>query len=692
MVNPLNIGDKKVNWITYFSLNNIELDVLLNTIDILFNEGRVCRIEDYVKRTVFEKLNPNLVEKLRSKGILKSFTKQGETFYTVTTRGVKAFFEVISPVNRVVTKYPGLNSKTLAHRVSKYVLYGGIHRVYSVHEKIIEKILRIMVSAGFIVEKESRYYPTDPDNKVKASIEFISKISSHSFIRNIEDVVQSITRSLRIPRDRINEIVSGISYSTLLVNERDPRRAIIDLLSSLRAKVEQSIREGKLLEASAYTGLAIQLINTLSEDSSSIKGLGKTYNQMILRFYELLGDYFYHNLSFDTAMIFYGKAVSFAREKPEFSRNTHKIKAKYMLAKARSLASRKKYEEAINELDKLIEYYKSVGLIREADIALALRREYQGEVEVLRGKSCIAHGLFEEAAAIYNRLGTRYSGKALAAHCKALISRGECELLVNKNPEAALGILNEAAKLADRILSPHLRNAALSLYYEAHARICVDKGDLLCASNDFREASKYYSSRGLVKRSLLSSARAYKFLGFRHVFNDEFDAAYKDFMESHKLYTKLLNRIYKHLLLKSRVNHYLLGEALKGVLDTRALVELIEALKTIEESIILAPATIDKLLEKITSSGHYLVEAGREMEYRLVLDLKKILDKLKERAGVRDLEHKIIMINNKLRNIQENYIGLGKEPRKESIARIIVAVLTRIKYSLETITHYLEEI
>jgi len=181
-------------------------------------------------------------------------------------------------------------------------------------------------------------------------------------------------------------------------------------------------------------------------------------------------------------------------------------------------------------------------------------------------------------------------------------------------------------------------------------------------------------------------------MGFHHVFNDEYNRAYNNFVESHHIYASLLNRLYKHLTLKPRINFYLLGEALKGVLDTKAFIELIDALKIIEESIILAPAIIDKLIDKAMNTGHYLVEANREIEYKLVSDLISILHTLKERSGVKDLEHKIILIEQELKAIQEAYIGSGKEPRKESIARILVAILTRIKYSLETITHYLEEI
>jgi len=688
----LNIGDKKVNWLSYFSLNNIELDILLNTIDIVFNEGRVCKISDYVEKTVFEKLNPNLVEKLRSKGILKSFTKHGETFYTVTTRGLKAFFEVISPLNKIIIKYPGLDSKALAQRISKYIIYGGVHKVYSIHEKIVDKILKIMSNAGFIVEKESRYYPANLNDRLKASIQFIERVSSHSFLRNIGDIAQFIIRSLRLPKEKVNDIISGALYSSLLASGRGPRKTIVDLLPSLKARINQCIREGKLLDASAYSSLALYLMKALSKDLGSINNLENAYNSMQIELYELLGDYFYHNLSFDTAMMFYGKAIAFAKDKPEFVKNIHRIKAKYMLSRARSLATRKRFGEAISELDRLIEYYKSIGLMREADIALALRREYQGEVKVLRGKSCIAHGLFEEAAAIYNRLGSRYSGKALAAHCKALISRGECELLVNKNPEAAISILDEAAKLADQILSPHLRNAALSLYYEAHARISVEKGELLEASKDFMEAAKYYNSRGLIKRSLLSNARARKFMGFYHVFNDEYNHAHNDFVESYHTYISLLNRLYKYLTFKHKINSYLLGEALKGVLDTRAFIELLDALKIVEESIILAPAIIDKLIEKAMNTNHYLIEANRDVEYKLVSNLIDILHTLKERSGVKDLEHKIILIEQELRTLQETYMGSGREPRKESIARILIAILTRIKYSLETITHYIDEI
>lgn len=688
----MNIRDKKVDWSSYFSLNNIELDILLNTIDIIFNEERACKINDYIGKTIFEKLNPNLVEKLRSKGVLKSFTKHGETFYTITTRGLKAFFDVISPVNKVLMKYPGLDSKTLAHHVSKYIIYGGVHRVYSVHEKIIDKILKIMSSIGFIFEKDLKYYPADLNDRIKASINFIEKISSHCFLRNISDIIQSIIRSLRLPRDKANSIISGALYSSLLISEEDHRKAIIDLIRNLKTRTELNIKEGRLLEASAYLSLNLYLIEILSRDLGSIKNLAETYNITRIRLYELLGDHFYHSLCFDTAMVLYGKAISLASTKPGLTKNINRIKAKYMLSKARSLANRKKFKEAILELDRLIDYYRSIGLMREADIALALQREFQGEVEVLRGKSCIAYGLFEEAAAIYNRLGTRYNSKALASHCKALISRGECELLANKNPKAAISILDEAAKLADQILSPHLRNAALSLYYEAHARISVDEGDLFGASKDFGEAAKYYSSRGLTNRSLLSRARAYKFRGFYYIFNDEYNRAYENFLQSHHIYKNLFTRLYKHLTIKPRINAYLLGEALKGVLDTKAFLELIDILKFIEESVILAPAIINKLIDKAMNAGHYLVEAGREIEYKLLINLISILYVLRKRSGIKNLEHKVITIEQELKTLQKTYIMNGREPRKESIARILIAILTRIKYSLETITHYIEEI
>ncbi len=688
----MNLGDRKVNWVSYFSVNNIELDILLNTVDIAVRNRRACSIKDYSERTVFEKLNPSLVEKLRSKGVLKSFVKRGEPYYTLTTRGIKAFIEVSSPVFMAVYRNPGLDYREVARIVGKHALYGGVHKVYAIHEKLVKRILGVLSYTGFLERRENRFYPSDDGRRVQAAIGFLSKIASISFIRNMSNVVQFLMRAYRIPLNRMQEISEGILYKCAFTSEREPDKAIFELLVSIKARVDEYTRHGRLLDAVAYACLSLHLVDTVvrsGREDENIKGLRE---RLEVDVYKLLGDYFYNNLSFDTAIMFYRKAIEHAEEKRELGEALQKIKAKYMLSRARSLASHRKYNEAIAELDRLIEYYRSTGMIREAEIAQALKKEYLGEIEVLRGKSCIAHGLFEEAAAIYNRLGPRYSSKSLAAHCKALISRGECELLVNKNPVEALKTLREASDIASKILSPHLRNAALSLYYEAKARIDVDNGDLVVASSDFNEAAKYYSARGLIKRALLSRARSLKFRGFHNILHDNFRKALDNFESSCKSYLDLLKMIDKQLYSRGRTNPYLLGEALKGVLDTKAIIELINGLIEIENTIIVSPATIEKLIAVIDSANHYLSEADRTKEYILLQKLKDLLRELKEKPGIRSLENKIIMINNMIDDIQKNYIDSGREPRKESIAKTVLAILTRIKYGLEAITRYIEEV
>ena len=38
---------------------------------------------------------------------------------------------------------------------------------------------------------------------------------------------------MRLPREKVNDIISGALYSSLLVSEKDPRKTIIDLLNEI---------------------------------------------------------------------------------------------------------------------------------------------------------------------------------------------------------------------------------------------------------------------------------------------------------------------------------------------------------------------------------------------------------------------------------------------------------------------------
>ncbi len=687
----LSISGRGVNWVAYFCINNIELDILLNAVDTIYREERACRLRDFVVKNIFERLNPHLVEKLTHKGVLKSFKRGNEVLYTVTTRGLKAFFDIASPVYHVVARSPGLSAKDVARILSPNILFGGIHRVYSMHERLVEKILRLLSEMGYLRIVDGGYEPAGVEDRIKASIEVLNRLSSISFIRRVGEVAHSIAKAMDIPVERVDDIINGVLYAGVVVSERDPRKAVIDLLTSLKTRIELSIRNGRLLEAAAYSSLALNLIENLlrTSESRNLVSLRNKYRFMV---HEILGDYFYHNLCFEASQLFYNRAVNIAREYPELARDAQRTNAKYILSRARSLASKKRYTEAVSELDRLIEYYRSIGLMRESEIALALKKEYQGEIEVLRNKTCIAYQLFEEAASIYNRLGSRYRGKAKATQCKALISRGECELLVNKNPMEAMKILEEAAKLAGQILSPHLKNAALSLYYEARARVHIEEGDLASAARDFGEASKYYETRGLLKRSLLSLARSYKFYGFHYISQNNFGEAHRYMNDSMEQYHRLLKVIDMDMDNGKKPSYYILGEALKGLLDTRAMSKLLNALNIVEENVMITPRTVDLVLNEAYDAAYYLSESAREVEYSITMELIELLKKLKERTGLRGLEETLGDIAEYIDKLHIEYINNWREPRKEAIARIVSAILVRIKNGLETITHYLEEI
>ncbi len=688
----MSIRNKSVNWLIYFSLNNIELDILLNTVGIIYREGRVCDYSDLSGMSIFERLNPHLIEKLVSKGILKKFHKAGRTNYSLTTRGLKAFFSVVSPVYRVVAENPGVTRSELPGLVARHVVYGGIHRVMQVHARIVGKIADMLVEMGFLARKGDQLYPVDVETRIRNTVAFINRVSHVVIIRKVDDLVYAATRALQIPVERIEEITSTLLYSGIAVASKDPRKALIELLDSVKSKITTATRTGKLLEVASYEALGALIIDTLNSLGIRDKGLSELRNRYVFYFYQALGDYFYHNLAFDTAKLLYSKAVHIARDYPELAREVQKVNAKQMLSHARSLAQRGRYEEAIARLNELIEYYRSTGLLHEANIAEALKYEYMAEHEVRRGKACLAAKYWEEASGKYAQLGGEYSGKARAFHVKAMISRAECLLITEKKYDEAIKLLEEAAREASNILSPHLRNVAMSFLHESRAAKLVMEGRLLDASKEYMEAARYYALRNFTPRAILSSARSHKFRAYHTIVVEEKPfAAKQDIVRARDEYRRLLRTLLARLEQRRPVDDYLLREGIKGFADCNAIQSLIEALRFIEDSVIPAPHTLGLVLEKLRDAAWMLVEAGRREDLELVVEVYRLIENVKSTMDLRNLEKIIGEIAEAADRIYDDAARPETRPRYKAVAVISTILLAKLKNGLETITRYIEE-
>lgn len=684
------VREKNVDWITYFSLNNIELDILLNTMFINFNEKRACTIKDYVSKTVFDKLNPNLVYKLVNKGILRSYQKGDEVFFTLTSRGIKAFFSVVHPVFDTIEKNPGVTAKEVSTKIALKTLFGGVYRVYSVHEKIVEKILLLLLLMGFIQESNGSYKPRPIDYRIKSIVDMLKRLSSTIFIRKPDDLVLHITKSLNVPVDRVSVILSKLALSGIVTCEKDPAKALADLLTGLEARANASLKEGRLLEAAAYEALAIVVTDVLLYLKEEQEQTATLKNKHKCKTYEHLGDYFYHNLFFEVAQLLYNRAVNIAKNTPGLSREVNRCHTKYVLSKARHLAQQKKYREALTELQRLIDYFSSKGSFREADIVKALCNELQAELELMQGRSCLAKDLFFEASQIYSMLGGEYINKAKALYCKALISKGECKLLVEKNVEEAYNIFKEAIDVANEILSPHLKNVALSWYYEAKARINVNNGKLNEAAKDFEEAAKYYQARGIYSRALLSFARAKKFHGFHLIFSKEFDEARKYMELSKRYYLSLLRRIMYRNKNRYYKDIYLFNESLKGVCDTYAFINLIDAIKLINEVPIVDNNMLASIVQKLEEASHYLLESSRD-EYYVIESVYATLKQVLKNMDQKMIEAVVASIDRLVEKLYGKQGNMEYEPRRNSIRLLLSLLLTRLRYLITTLNRWFEE-
>ncbi len=687
----LSLQGRRVNWLAYFSLYNIELEILINAFATIYNEMRACTIKDLTTPHVFEKLNPSLVDKLVGKGVLKKFRKSGNTYYTLTSRGLKAFFITVSPIVRVINNNEGKTLQEIAGEVSKHVLFGGIHRVYKTHQGLVKRILDILVTVNLLHFRDGLYYPVSEEERAKAVAEMLSRISGVATLRRIEDIVRTIVQSIGIDQSRIDEIIANIVSHGIVIGDRDPRRALLELLLKVRNLAAEKLRNGRVLEAAAYEAAGLEIIRSLERLGVENKELRENKSKFLFHFYEALGDYFYQNLAFDAARTIYHWAVLAAQDTPALARDAHRANAKYLLSHARSLASKGRYEEALARLDELIGYYKSTGALREAHIAEALRKEYMAEIEIKRNKPCHASRSWLEAASIFDNLGGEYKSKAQALRVKSLISRAECIMFNEKKIEEAVKLLEQASRDADEILSPHLKNVAKSMLHEAKASLAVSKGDLLLASKEYAEAARYYDLREYTPRALLNYARSYKFRAYHKITNGMIDEPLSDLGKSVEKYLELIRLLNERLRSGRSVDYYLLKEGIKGYLDSVALISIIQALKLMASSPIPNKYILSMISEKLYTTLSSLVDAGRWTEYGFVLEAYRLVKEFHRSNNVDEL----VNILGELALILDTLSIKARElesPRARVIMYSLLRLLANMKSSLEVITRYVEEL
>ncbi|ABN69506.1 hypothetical protein Smar_0394 [Staphylothermus marinus F1] len=607
---------ERIDWESYFSLYNIEYEILLNALEKIFSQEKACRLKDLIQPQVFHKLNPNLVAKLVDRGLLKRIHRGGE-YYTVTTRGIAAFLSVVKHVYEILDELRESDYLTIAEKVANRVFLGGIYRVREVHNKLVKRTLDLLSLIGVIESKNNKYIVVDYDKRVKALAFFLRKISTLTTIRNIEELVHIACSSLLIPIDYENQVLQHIMSYGAVIGEKDPREALLDLLFKTRNVAYENLKRGKLVEAAAYEAMGLEIMRIIEKmglmDEKNLKDMKSKF---LFHFYVIMGEFLYNNLLFDLAKTMYHWAVQVAHENPVLAKEAKKVNAKYLLSLARSLAEKGRYEEAISRLQELVGYYKSTGSMRESLIAEALINEYMAELEIRKHKPCNSYRTLLSAVSVYNELGGEYKSRAEALRVKALISQAECYITNKKDINKAIKILEKAKEKAVEILSPHLRNVVESILHELIASQKVVEEKYSEAAKEYMESAKYYSTRGNNYRSLLNQARGYKFKGYSQILENKLREALENFIEAHTNYYKLLKQVIRKYYKTGKLNYYVLNESIKGYYDTNT---LIHALKIILDTNL----DIRKEIHIITQS---LVEAGRIKEQKILATIIDLLN------------------------------------------------------------------
>ncbi|MCD6196147.1 MAG: hypothetical protein J7J82_05130, partial [Staphylothermus sp.] len=602
-----NFQGNRVDWPSYFSLYNIEYEILLNALEHMYFNEKICRLNDIIKPKTFKRLNPRLVNKLVDRGLLKKIKKKNNEYYVVTTRGLVAFFSILQIIDDVINK-EGAKMDEIPSLVKDNLFLGGIYKVFDVHKKLLERTIVFSHKIGFY-EIENGFIKLSNDNKrIESLIRFLRRISSLTTIRNIEELVHTACRALLIPAENEKSIVNTIVSKSTVVHEREPSRVITDLIYKVMNLSQEKLRSGKLIEAAAYEALGVELLNILEKTGLCKEEICIEKSKLLFYLYTILGDYMYNSLVFDLARIMYHLAIQVARDDPSLTKEAKRVNAKYLLSTARYLARQGRYEEAIFRLQELVGYYRSTGSLRESLIAEALMNEYLAELELKKKKPCNAYKSFLRSTSIYEEVGGEYKSKAEALRIKTLICLAECNMISEKNIDKAIENLRKASMEAENILSPHLKNVAESLLHELLAAKNVIEGRYLEGSKEYMISSKYYSYRGRNYRALLNLARAYKFEAYHYINSNDLINAYNSLEKAKDNYYKLLKRIINKYYLKKKIDYYLLKESIKGYLDVEAMIKLIYEI--IEEKKI-SEETIYQVKE-------LLIEGGRMNEYRIL--------------------------------------------------------------------------
>ncbi len=601
-----NFQGNRVDWPTYFSLYNIEYEILLNALEYMYFNEKICRLNDIIKPRTFKRLNPRLVNKLVDRGLLKKIKKRNNEYYIVTTRGLVAFFTIIHVLDSVIGR-KGAKIDNIPVLVKDKLFLGGVYRVFEVHKKLIERTIMFSHNIGFYTIDGEVVKLTSENKRIESLIQFLRRLSNLITIRNIEELVHTACVSLLIPVENEKSIIDTIISKSPVVHEKEPSRVINDLIYKVMNLSQEKLRSGKLIEAAAYNALGVELLNIL-EKIGLCKEPCIEKSKLLFYLYTILGDYMYNSLVFDLARIMYHLAIQIARDDPSLTREVKRVNAKYLLSTARYLARQGRYEEAIFRLQELVGYYRSTGSLRESLIAEALMYEYLAELELKKKKPCNAYKSFLRSTSIYEEVSGEYKSKAEALRIKTLICLAECNMISEKNLDKAIENLRKASMEAENILSPHLKNVAESLLHELLAAKNVIEGKYLEGSKEYMISSKYYSYRGRSYRALLNLARAYKFEAYHYIDSNDLINAYNSLEKASEYYYKLLKRIINKYYLKKKIDYYLLKESIKGYLDVKAMIKLVHEI--IEENKI-SEETIYQVKE-------LLIEGGRINEYRIL--------------------------------------------------------------------------
>jgi len=355
----LSIGeDTREFLVSYFSSNNIELDVI-RVIFFYQLKGCSCKFQQIKKETCFEFIDTNFLSKLKHYNFI--YFRMGDVF--LGSRGVIAFLHIINPILQTLQDEKQTGEKLSKELLEKGLSFGGRAKIFENHKNIIVAILKNLVENRLVLLEDQIYSLNNQDARMKVGSEifssFISSFRIHSRIE-LQKLISLIAKSLILTNFDLCYLMKTLNQTDQIelkkiLGSRDSNDSQLSLEKVIRNKLTELTGKKDSLTVAAYW----QLQATIKESDNQ-----KDFCNA--RAFIALAIYCKQNQDLLSAADFYEKASDILQKSPMHTKSAKLQLANSFECKGKIASINYNFLEGSNFYKKASAIFRTLKMNKEA--------------------------------------------------------------------------------------------------------------------------------------------------------------------------------------------------------------------------------------------------------------------------------------------------------------------------------------